>query len=560
MVGCNTPTPCISYTYPLLKTTSMHQALNYNYTCINNCSGHGDCYDGICLCEVQYSGGNCTDPNLSYFIAFSTIFYIISVVSFIQLLLCIKAEFGRMKTPSVLRACRVTTQKALYLLVGIATAIRGFYFSSPEIAALQWASSLMSAYYPVLLTGSSLIVCFWAEVFHVRDLCLDNPRFLTKSFLGFITFNVITYSLLLTELLLLQFTDSTDNDKSLFTSVFNGCYALLMLIVIGFFLFYGVEVFFKVRGGFIHNPSAPTNSSQLHQSRFGLLSQAFLLIITVGFIVSDVLGSCWKDKVPVFSRNFHHVLFRVVEMGVALWFPCVLWNCVRPEQLWILNPRKILERLEGDRRPHPGEAENLVCIPKNNITKLESNVVGEKTLECWICYDTDRIDAGPLIQPCHCKGDVSFVHHDCLKMWLVESSGTPENMKCKVCNEQYELERGYVWLPNGFSATHWVQTASIITAMCTSIGGACLVVKIISNVGIRTLAVGFALLVQYICLRLLGISILTAYHRAKFSAVKIMGRKSMDHGRLVEKNGAEQSEHIATLQDYLINDSNKDIM
>ena len=27
-----------------------------------------------------------------------------------------------------------------------------------------------------------------------------------------------------------------------------------------------------------------------------------------------------------------------------MWFPCVLWNCIRPEQLWCLNPKKILDR------------------------------------------------------------------------------------------------------------------------------------------------------------------------------------------------------------------------
>lgn len=40
--------------------------------------------------------------------------------------------------------------------------------------------------------------------------------------------------------------------------------------------------------------------------------------------------------------------------------------------------------------------------------------------ECWICYDNDKPD--PLIQPCACTGDVSSVHHDCLRRWLVESS------------------------------------------------------------------------------------------------------------------------------------------
>lgn len=90
-----------------------------NMSCYRNCSGHGDCYDGVCFCEVrihsllsllkiqdfhpsyfvhkftnvifssliqvEFSGKACNDPNLSYYLAFSTIFYIICVTSFIQL-------------------------------------------------------------------------------------------------------------------------------------------------------------------------------------------------------------------------------------------------------------------------------------------------------------------------------------------------------------------------------------------------------------------------------------------------------------------------------------------
>ena len=41
-------------------------------------------------------------------------------------------------------------------------------------------------------------------------------------------------------------------------------------------------------------------------------------------------------------------------------------------------------------------------------------------LECWICYDMERTDAGPIIEPCQCKGDVGGVHHECLRRWLLE--------------------------------------------------------------------------------------------------------------------------------------------
>merc|ERR1712226_928870 len=41
-----------------------------------------------------------------------------------------------------------------------------------------------------------------------------------------------------------------DDRREFYAHVFNGCYAVLMFVVVIFFLIYGVEVFFKVRGGF----------------------------------------------------------------------------------------------------------------------------------------------------------------------------------------------------------------------------------------------------------------------------------------------------------------------
>ena len=102
----------------------------------------------------------------------------------------------------------------------------------------------MSAYYPVVLSGASLIVCFWAEVFHLQEIRWDRPRFLSKSFLGFVIFNVISYSLLITELVLVWL---GHEHVHFYTHIFNGCYAFLMFVVVIFFLIYGVEVFFKVR-------------------------------------------------------------------------------------------------------------------------------------------------------------------------------------------------------------------------------------------------------------------------------------------------------------------------
>lgn len=107
-------------------------------------------------------------------------------------------------------------------------------------------------------------------MFHLRDIHWETPQFLSKSFLGFVTFNIINYGLLLTEFITTQIANTSPDDKvrklsrkgvdlmvhsfqHFFTHIFNGCYAVLMFIVVIFFLIYGVEVYFKVRGGFLRD-------------------------------------------------------------------------------------------------------------------------------------------------------------------------------------------------------------------------------------------------------------------------------------------------------------------
>lgn len=128
----------------------------------------------------------------------------------------------------------------------------------------------------------------------MRDIRWEKSQFLSKSFLGFLAFNLLPYSLFGAELLSSHFF----SDRSSYSHIFNGCYAVLLLIVVIFFLIYGVEVFFKIRGGFIaKTPSnQDVNPSQVHQSRFGLLSQAIMLIVIVGFLTSETLGDFWKKK------------------------------------------------------------------------------------------------------------------------------------------------------------------------------------------------------------------------------------------------------------------------
>lgn len=105
-----------------------------------------------------------------------------------------------------------------------------------------------------------------------------------------------------------------------------------------------------------------------------------------------------------------------------------------PEALWILNPRKILKKVAI--KSSSGTGFSGVASPTATGRELEALVnpdgsVNPVVAECFICYDGERQDAGQLIYPCSCKGDVSAVHHDCLKQWLMESNSNPEAIKCK---------------------------------------------------------------------------------------------------------------------------------
>ncbi|CAK1590929.1 unnamed protein product [Parnassius mnemosyne] len=529
--------------------------------CALGCSGRGDCMNGTCLCEIRYAGDECAGPNMPYHACIGGMFLVVAFVCAVQLTICVVTEYRRLKAPTFLRACKVTTQKMLYLVAFLASLIRGAYFVSPSAFQEGWATSLLSAYYPLLMSGSSLIVCFWAEVFHLRDIRWERPRFLSKSFLAFVTFNLISYSLLAAEVLTTNVADTSPEKRSFYQHVFNGCYAVLLFIVVIFFLIYGVEVYFKLRGEFLKETKVCTiilprpgpstaadgddvqdtlvtkqgiqtdladrdgsvdprsvNHSQLHQSRVGLVSQALMLILIAGFLASETLSEFWKTKVPVVSRNWHDVVFRLAEIGVALWFPCVLWNSMAPERLWLLNPRRLLARQLDDARladllAHHHDAKNV------ETDSLVGSVSSGR--DCWICYDGARNE--PLIRPCRCTGDVSAVHHDCLRRWLIESATTPDGLKCKVCNTPYIVqETNRVEWERGFTSAHWART---VLAVCSVVGAAAAawaLVQLFPSPVVRVLCAGGALLVCYVAVRFLSINTIIAYQRAKVSSLKIL--------------------------------------
>ncbi|KAF9798734.1 hypothetical protein SFRURICE_021531, partial [Spodoptera frugiperda] len=98
--------------------------------CALECSGRGDCMNGTCLCEIRYSGDECAGPNMPYHACIGGVFLLVAFVCAVQLTICVVTEYRRLKAPTFLRACKVTTQKMLYLVAFLASLIRGAYFVS----------------------------------------------------------------------------------------------------------------------------------------------------------------------------------------------------------------------------------------------------------------------------------------------------------------------------------------------------------------------------------------------------------------------------------------------
>eukprot|EP00057_Strongylocentrotus_purpuratus_P009336 XP_011663810.1 PREDICTED: uncharacterized protein LOC582261 [Strongylocentrotus purpuratus] len=322
-----------------------------------------------------------------------------------------------------------------------------------------------------------------------------------------------------------------------------------------------------VKGAFA-NASSSFDPRTLHLSRFGLLFQGTLQIITAFFLMMSVTEAKWNESIPLLQRNSYVIVFRIVELAMVMWFPCVLWNCRSPEKLWILNPKRILRENTDEEQVTPPtqpiqterreETNLLSCRRKQEpSTSTSSNYQSTETRsrsgtdpECWICYDRDNPDLGPLITPCTCKGDVAFVHHECLRRWMLELDDSPELIKCKVCKNTYDLKQGKVHLYQGLSSRDATFCFLAFFAMGGGPGAVYAVLQAYPSSTINIVTIGLCVLLEMTCLRYLGYTIANAYKRAKIFSLKIMGKTStsiiMEEDEASTSGELEQSSECKT--------------
>ncbi|XP_062523560.1 uncharacterized protein LOC134198219 [Corticium candelabrum] len=501
--------------------------------CPEDCLKRGSCSHGTCLCEVQYSGASCQHVNLPYVISFGFVFHVISAVSFLQLILSIISDYQQSTKCRVKTAFRMTTSKCLYLFTGLATLSKGLYFSLMEHIPNQWSLNLESTYYPFVLASVALIVCFWAEIY-MKGIQTGGSSFLLHSHVAYSSFCGVIYTLLGAKWIVTEFVDDAAKDH--IHQTIECVWAGLMLIVFVFFLIFGVELFFKVRGAFATD-TAHLNNHQVQCSRFGLVSQALFQLGVAALLIIDGSDSYLRDRSSVLARTVYDIVFRIMELAIALWFPCALWNWKRPEKLWLINPRQLLQQSEegeSDEHSFLVNSPGLTTSYASTETSVQASVsIGD---ECWICLDKDLLKGESLMIPANCKCH-NPVHHCCLKKWILEkhaSSSGSEKPCCAICHEPYVISvpTSSGWLLTGLTTRHWLTICGLVAALCgLFVSGQQTVDTNWPNV-VKVFVLGLVIISSLLCIRILVQNVMNALRRARAAAMMIRGRLPSEEATL----------------------------
>lgn len=79
----------------------------------------------------------------------------------------------------------------------------------------------------------------------------------------------------------------------------------------------------------------------------------------------------------------------------------------------------------------------------------------------------------------------------------------------------------------GFDIHHWTKTIILVSLMCITGVLAWVIIQLYVDPFIRVLTAGFAIIIGYVCVKLLGKNTVTAYQRAKVSSIDIVSNNDL---------------------------------
>lgn len=83
----------------------------------------------------------------------------------------------------------------------------------------------------------------------------------------------------------------------------------------------------------------------------------------------------------------------------------------------------------------------------------------------------------------------------------------------------------------GFDFQHWTKTIILVSLMCITGILAWIIISLNEDPFIRVLTAGFAIIIGYVCIKMLGENTVTAYQRAKVSSIDIVSNNDLKISR-----------------------------
>jgi hypothetical protein len=111
-------------------------------------------------------------------------------------------------------------------------------------------------------------------------------------------------------------------------------------------------------------------------------------------------------------------------------------------------------------------------------------------------------------------------------------------------NEQFIFLFFRLYWEKGFDIQHWTKTIILVSLMCITGVLAWVIISLNVDPFIRVLTAGFAIIIGYVCVKMLGENTVTAYQRAKVSSIDIVSNDLRISRNLVKARVNSISEDI----------------
>eukprot|EP00731_Ephydatia_muelleri_P030731 Em0022g245a len=514
------------------------RSIGGNYSDCLSCTG--ECTTGMCVCKVWSTGGNC-----GYIAAFASISYLLFAVATVQLILCMVNDGLKESQLKCKRAFSINTQKCLLGTVMAATGTRAIYFTL-QYARIpdEWGDVILTLYYPVLLTGLSMLVSFWAESYYTS---VGNFLQCHKYSLALVIFNVLVYLLFVADIIATPILADNEQEQLRKSDIIGSLFAVFFIMFLAGFLHFAIRLFF--RPDWQHLDVPKINFRQQFCSCFGVVSHALQCRVTTNtwrlrevFIILFLLFNLVSQFLPVNieSHLAGSLVVRIIELGLPVWFCCSLWNYKHPNNLWILNPQLLLDRvnLGTNTEGRAPDTEETTPLCPSGSTKsygafgLENSgdTSSGSSEACWICLD--ETDKKNLLQFCKCS---SVAHQDCLQKWLFrrvsDTDVTEEEcLRCQACREKYSSQPD-IWVTLSKLAGYkcLLGFSALLVGLALSGLGIAAVVMWVENVTVRYFTVSIIILTDLIFLKCTCYILFRICRSTKFIGLKIIGKPSRDH-------------------------------